>query len=159
MITKEFVSLLKQRVSILNSPMGNSERTNSRLKKVSVFFSTNSWISLSNLKGWISTYSTPFSLVFNTYILGFLLMNLRSKMTRLGNDFPQNRGTNRGKTGFRTPKKEISDWKSITYFLLDCCPTWIRTKTYWTKISCTTLILSGNPSDTFVLGCKNKARG
>jgi hypothetical protein len=35
-------------------------------------------------------------------------MKLRSKMTRLGNNFTQNRGTNRGKTGFGTPKNEIS---------------------------------------------------
>lgn len=36
-----------------------------------------------------------------------------------------------------------------------CCPTWIRTKTYRTKICCTTLILSGKKNFRFA-GCKNK---
>ena len=41
----------------------------------------------------------------------------------------------------------------MNFMLFFRCLTWIRTKTYRTKICCTTLILSGNP---FLLGCKNK---
>ena len=45
-------------------------------------------------------------------------MTLDCKIWTQKGYFPQNRGTNRGKTGFGTSLNEISGWKSTTYLLL-----------------------------------------